>query len=344
MKLRSLLNVISFGLLTICGLLIAGCNQPDNSSANPVAPKSESNPSGSTKDKVVLQLNWYPEAEHGGFYAAKIHGIFEKYNLDVEILPGGRSSTVPQELTIGRIQFGIINADELVLARQEGVDIVSLMAPLQTSPRCLLVRTDSGIKGFDQLAGLTLQLGAGQPFIEFLKSKGYLENVKIVPYQGSVAGLVAGTGIGQQAYVFSEPLLAEQQNVPVTSLMVSDAGFNPYTSLLAASTEYTKTNSELVRRMVKACKAGWQKYLESPDETNKYIITQNEHGLTAEALNYGVEKMKPLCINDEVKLDSVGKMTTTRWEELVKQMTDLKLVDSSKVTASQCFRADFLNE
>lgn len=343
MKLRSLLNVVSFGLLTLSGLLVTGCNQPDDSKANAVATKSESNPNGSTKDKVVLQLNWYPEAEHGGFYAAKVHGIFEKYNLDVEILPGGRSSTVPQELTIGRIQFGIINADELLLARQEGVDIVSLMAPLQTSPRCLLVRTDSGIKGFDQLAGLTLQLGAGQPFIEFLKSKGYLENVKIVPYQGSVAGLVAGTGIGQQAYIFSEPLLAEQQNVPVTSLMVSDAGFNPYTSLLAASTEYTNNHGDLVRRMVKACKEGWQKYLESPEETNKFIITQNEHGLTAEALTYGVEKMKPLCINDEVKLDSVGKMTAPRWEELVKQMTDLKLIDSSKVNASQCFRADFLD-
>jgi NitT/TauT family transport system substrate-binding protein len=343
MKLACLLNVVSFGLLTLSGLLISGCNQPDNPKANVAAQKSEPSPNGSAKDKVVLQLNWYPEAEHGGFYAAKVHGIFDKYNLDVEILPGGRSSTVPQELTIGRIQFGIINADELLLARQEGVDIVSLMAPLQTSPRCLLVRADSGIKGFDQLSGLTLQLGAGQPFIEFLKSKGYLENVKIVPYQGSVAGLVAGTGVGQQAYVFSEPLLAEQQNVPVTALMVSDTGFNPYTSLLAASTEYTNTHKDLVSRMVKASKEGWQKYLESPDETNKFIITQNEHGLTAEALTYGVEKMKPLCINEEVKLDSVGKMAANRWEELVKQMTDLKLIDPSKVTASQCFRADFLD-
>ena len=27
--------------------------------------------------KVALLLNWYPEAEHGGFYAAQVHGIYE---------------------------------------------------------------------------------------------------------------------------------------------------------------------------------------------------------------------------------------------------------------------------
>ena len=45
---------------------------------------------GSTK--VKLLLNWYPEAEHGGFYAALVHGIYEKHGLDVDILPGGRTS------------------------------------------------------------------------------------------------------------------------------------------------------------------------------------------------------------------------------------------------------------
>lgn len=324
---------IFFLVFTGIMALAVGCNTKDNSK------QSASSTTG--KDKVILQLNWFPEAEHGGFYAAKVHGIFEKYNLDVEILPGGKAATVPQELTVGRIQFGIINGDELVLSRESGVDIVSLLAPLQTSPRCILVRKDSGIDKFEQLSGLTLQLGAGQPFIEFLKSKGYMENVKVVPYQGGVGALVAGTGIGQQAYVFSEPLLAEQEKVPVNVLMVSEAGFNPYTSLLAVTKEYAQTHPDLVKRMVQACQEGWQKYLADPAETNKYILTQNEHRLTDEALVYGVEKMKPLCINDTVPLEKVGLMTAERWEELVKQMADLKLIDPAKVKASDCFDNSF---
>lgn len=321
-------------LLIAASLLgVVGCNKSEDASRPTKAADG--------KDKITLQLNWYPEAEHGGFYAAKVHGIFEKYNLDVEILPGGKAATVPQELTVGRIQFGIINGDELVLARESGVDIVSLLAPLQTSPRCILVRADSGITSLEQLSGLTLQLGTGQPFIEFLKSKGYMKDVKVVPYQGGVAALVTGTGIGQQAYVFSEPLLAEQEKVPVNVLMVSEAGFNPYTSLLAASSDYTKANPDLVKRMVLACQEGWQKYLSEPSETNQYIIKQNEHGLTDEALVYGVEKMKPLCINDLVPIEKVGSMTTERWEELVAQMADLKLIDATKVKANDCFNASY---
>ncbi len=50
-------------------------------------------------DKVTLLLNWYPEAEHGGFYAALVHGIYEKHGLTVEIKPGGKTTVVPQELT-----------------------------------------------------------------------------------------------------------------------------------------------------------------------------------------------------------------------------------------------------
>ena len=57
------------------------------------------------KDKVSLLLNWYPEAEHGGFYAAQVHGIYESFGLDVEIRPGGKTIVVAQELVLGRVQF-----------------------------------------------------------------------------------------------------------------------------------------------------------------------------------------------------------------------------------------------
>ncbi|MEZ6081443.1 MAG: hypothetical protein R3C56_38970 [Pirellulaceae bacterium] len=38
---------------------------------------------------MTLMLNWYPEAEHGGFYAAKVLKVFERYGLDVTIHAGG---------------------------------------------------------------------------------------------------------------------------------------------------------------------------------------------------------------------------------------------------------------
>src|SRR4029078_9528513 len=46
-------------------------------------------PSGGAPAKFSLQLNWKPEPQFGGFYAAKEIGAYAKQNLDVEVVPGG---------------------------------------------------------------------------------------------------------------------------------------------------------------------------------------------------------------------------------------------------------------
>ena len=35
--------------------------------------------------KLVFGTNWYPEAEHGGYYQAIAEGIYKKHGLEVSI-------------------------------------------------------------------------------------------------------------------------------------------------------------------------------------------------------------------------------------------------------------------
>jgi NitT/TauT family transport system substrate-binding protein len=86
---------------------------------------------------------------------------------------------------------------------------------------------------------------------------------------------------------------------------------------------------------------GWQRYLESPQETNAYILKQNEK-MTAEALAYGVEKLKPLCLPDGLAADRMGQMTLSRWQTLRDQLVSLELIDGAKVVAERCFNDRFL--
>ena len=46
-------------------------------------------PTAEALPKVQLALNWFPEAEHGGLYAAAVHGYYEENGVEVEILGGG---------------------------------------------------------------------------------------------------------------------------------------------------------------------------------------------------------------------------------------------------------------
>ena len=65
-------------------------------------------PTANTLPKVQLALNWFPEAEHGGLYAAAVHGYYEENGVEVEILGGGPDAPVVQRVATGAVAFGIV--------------------------------------------------------------------------------------------------------------------------------------------------------------------------------------------------------------------------------------------
>jgi NitT/TauT family transport system substrate-binding protein len=99
-----------------------GCGKSDQGSADSAQPA-----------KVKLALNWKPEPEFGGFYAANANGNYSKHNLNVEIIGGG--DQVPQMVAAGQVEFGIVAADELITARAKGIDLVAVFAVYQTNPQ-----------------------------------------------------------------------------------------------------------------------------------------------------------------------------------------------------------------
>ncbi|QDV25397.1 ABC transporter substrate-binding protein [Aureliella helgolandensis] len=325
-------RLLKLTVLNLC-LVSWGCN-----SSAPIARQDDAG-----NDRVVLMLNWYPEAEHGGFYAAQVHGIFEQHGLNVEIRAGGPNTPVAQELVGGRVQFAIGNADDVLLFREQDAPIVALMAPIQTTPRCILVRASSPVKDLRSLGGMRLQANAGRPFLDYMKAEGLLQNVQVVPYPGTVANFVTDENTAIQAYSFSEPLLAEEEGVQVRKLMLSEIGFNPYASCLLSTESYIEQNHDTVRRMVLACREGWKKYLESPVETNAAILSNNKQGMTTEALEFGVQALRPLCLPNGLPADEVGMMSPNRWSELVDQFVQLKLISSGKVTAESAYTPIFLD-
>ncbi len=321
--------LIRLSCVAIIGCVIAGCVSSKNPSTNVDGLK-----------QVTLMLNWYPEAEHGGFYAAKELGIFEKHGLDVTIRSGGPNAPVVQELITGRVEFAIGNADDVLLFRQEKAEVVALMAPIQETPRCILVKESSTAKSLKDLSGMRLQANAGRPFVDFMKSEGLLDGVEVVPYGGTIANFISDENTAIQAYSFSEPFLAEQQGVKTRQLMLASAGFNPYASCLITTDSMIEDDRETVRKMTLACCEGWQAYLASPGEVNAVIESANQHGMTAEALDFGAEALQTLCKASGNADAPIGSMTSERWEQLVSQFENLKLIDG--VRADQVYTLEFL--
>ena len=305
--------------------------------------QSKSIPTSSPHQPIRLQLNWLPDAQFGGYYAAKLAGDYRKEGLDVEIIIGGPGAAVLPKLAMGRADFGIGNADQLLLARQEGADVMAIMAVMQDSPRCIMVHESSGIESFEQLQNLTLALGEGKSFAQYMKDNLPLDGVRIVSYAGNVAKFLIDKEFAQQAYVFSEPVVARNRGSDPRALMVSQLGFNPYAGIVMAPTKLVKTQPKVVAKFVKATRRGWLRYLESPAAANAEINRLNEEADLA-SLATAVDVLKPLCLNaDSVEPDEqFGTMTAARWQTLADQLVKLGLLKQAPANIQDLFTSQFV--
>jgi len=321
-------------LCSALGLLVSmGCDQTERS--NPGQTDNGGSVGEVELKSVTLQLNWFPEAEHGGYYAALVHGFFEEEGLSVEILPGGPGSPVIQKLVANQVDFAVGNADQVLTGRNQEANVKALLAPIQMSPRCIMVHESAGIKTLDELQNMTLALSAGRAFALYMQKKLSLENVKVVGYPGSISVFLTEENFGQQGYVFSEPFIARQQGGDPHVLMVSDIGFNPYTSLLIADNDLIENDPDVVQAMIRASKKGWQHYLQSPEETNAHIHQCNEE-MGLDILAYGAEILKDLCLPKDLPADRLGEMNIQRWLQLRDQLLEIELVDKN-LDASAAF-------
>ena len=103
---------------------------------------------------VTLMLNWTPNAQHAGVYAAQGLGFYEDAGLDVEIVDPADTGVEPV-VAAGRAEFGIAQAESLLPARAAGVPVVSIGTLLPHNDSSLMALAESGIERPRDLAGRT---------------------------------------------------------------------------------------------------------------------------------------------------------------------------------------------
>ena len=291
--------------------------------------------------QVRLALNWFPEVEHGGFYAASVHGYYRQRGLAVEILGGGPDAPVIQRVATGAVEFGVTNADDVLSARAQEAPVVALMAPYQINPRCIMVHADSGIESIEDIENMTLALSQRPAFSHYLRRKYPFAGVTIVPYHGNVTQFLADPKFGQQGYIFSEPFVALSKGADPKTLLVADTGFNPYASVLIASEATIAAREQVVSAMVLASVQGWQHYLRAPEETNQYIGEINPE-MSLEILTFGTAESEPLVLDEVALQQGIGHMSGQRWETLLQQMVEADLITAGALDAASAFTTRFL--
>jgi len=287
---------------------------------------SKSTPNANGVTHVKLALNWVPEPEFGGFYAARALGAFEKEGLDVDIQGGGAGVPVVQMVATGKADFGIAGADEVVTARARGADVVPVFAVFQKSPQGVMVHASRGAKTMAEvLSSGSLAIEPGLSYGVFLKKKYGFDKVKVVPYDGGVARFLTDKDHAQQCYVTSEPIAVKKKGGDPQVFLVADEGFNPYIGVVITRAAFWKEKPEVVKAFVRASRAGWRAYLDDPAPANAVMGGLNK-SMDADTFAAAAAAQKPLI---EAGGGKLGAMSQERWDTLGKQLVELGVVEKA---------------
>jgi NitT/TauT family transport system substrate-binding protein len=291
--------------------------------------KEKESADGAKQTKVTLQLNWKPEPQFGGFYAAEVENIYQRHGLDVKITAGGAGAPTVEMIGAGTVLFGIVSGDEIIRARAKGNNLVALFAVYQTNPQGIMTRASRGFKTLADVfshAG-TLAMERGLPYSDFLEKKYGFIKLKIVPSPfGDLSLYRSNENYAMQCFVTSEPLAAQAIGIEPQTFLIAESGYNPYTTVLATSESYLKANPRTVNAMIDAVREGWQSYLADATKANEHMRKLNPT-MDEQTFKDSAATQKSLIETEETKKSGIGSMYRERWQTLIKQLVELKVID-----------------
>src|SRR5580704_5234171 len=219
---------------------------------------------------VTFQTDWYPQPEQGGFYEAQLKGYYRQEGLDVTITPGGPYVIADQQVSTGASQFGMGSSDRILEADSQGQSLVAVAATMQHDPQGVMLHTNSPVHDFPDLEGHTVAVKPGSTWFEYLIARYKLKNVRETPATYSIANFLQDPNYIQQIFVTSEPFFAHQAGVPVRTMLISQAGYDPYRVFVTSRT-FLQQHPDTVAKFVRASLRGWHDYLIHPDDINTAI-------------------------------------------------------------------------
>lgn len=275
---------------------------------------------------VVLQTDWYPQPEHGGFYQAQLQGLYKAEGLDVEIVPGGPAIVGGQQIATGAAQFAMSASDAVMVDNARGVPEVAIAATMQHDPQAIMVHQDSPIHSFADLNGHTVAVKPGSYWFEYLVERYHLTNVRETPATYSIANFVTDPNYIQQCFVTSEPYFAQKAGAPARTLLVSSTDYQPYRVYLT-SRDFLAEHPDIVAKFVKASTQGWKNYLADPTMVDAELSKLNP-AMSPGQMKFSIETLKSghFIDGDGTPTSHLGHIDPQRWATTYQQLLDLKVM------------------
>ena len=321
-------------------------------------------PSAGDMAEVRLQLQWFPQAQFAGYYAAVENGYYEEEGIDVEILPG--SAEIAPQVEGSKPdgpEFTLAWVPKVLQARESeaGSDLVNIAQVFQRAGTLSVSWKDSGITSPEDFAGK--KVGAW----------GFGNELEVIA-SARLAGLEAGEDFTQVTQPFDMSLLlnaydgcaeSDTDCVDVAEAMI----YNEYAQLLETENpdtgelfqpddlnviDYNEVgtamlqdavwaraawlaqdgNEEVAEGFLRASFRGWIYCRDNPDDCIQYVV---DAGST---LGTGHQEWMMNEINALIwpSTDGIGFLTQEAWDQTVETALAAEII--AEEPPAEAFRTD----
>jgi putative hydroxymethylpyrimidine transport system substrate-binding protein len=260
-------------LLTACALALAlaACGSKQDTLSAPA-----------TKPFTVM-LDFFPNADHAALYSAMANGDFKTVGLDVRPETPSDPSTPLKLLAAGRVDMAISYEPELLLARDQGLKLVSIGALVQRPLTSIIALPGAHVRKVSDLAGKRVgTAGIGYQSAELhtaLQAAGVSPsavreaNVGFNLVPAMLSGKVAATLGGFWNY---EALQLQQMHKRPVVIPVDQAGVPTYDELvLVVREDEAGTRGQDLRAFLQALTRGEQQARSNSAAAAALIVKAN---------------------------------------------------------------------
>jgi len=279
-------------------------------------------------EKFRLQLDWYPVAEHGGYFEALVKGYYRDAGLDVTILSGGPGAFPVAAVGTGHVEMALGTCDDAILAVRQGLPLLIVGAQMEHDPQAVMVHADDSVKAFPDLNGRSVMALPAAHWVAYVQAH-YKIQFNTIPMDYGMGQFFANKTFIQQCFISSEPYYAEMQGVKTRTLLVASGGYDPY-RVIFTSRAYAASHPAAVRAFVAASIRGWREYLHGDAAAARAKIQGENPAQTTPLMDYSIDTLKryQLVEGDPAKGERLGLITPARMTTLVNTLVDLRLLDA----------------
>lgn len=306
----------------------------------------------SEKTDITVCLDWTPNTNHTGLYAALANGYYEEAGLNVTIIQPPENGAT-QACAAGQAQFAIDFQDILAaaLASETPLEVTAVAALVQNNTSGIMSAKGQGMDSPKGLTGKTyltwdspIELATLENVVN--SDGGDWSKVTKIPniVTDEAQDVKQNPDHAIWVYYGWGGINAEVNNVETDFFYFKDINpvFNYYSPILVANNEFLKTNPDAAKAFLAATQKGYEYAISNPKEAADILISSDDTGSLVgnEELVYASQEwLSTQYIADAQKW---GYIEPERWNAFYSWLYENNLVEKD-ISDNVGFSNDYLS-